>query len=143
MVEDRLFSKHYHTLEQFNGTTSDLLGYLKKLQDGFTKLKTYSTHQDSRIRSLQNQLNALGPKEKALQASLAKLNTRIGSPRVSCFKKTTAWTEYAEAKIVYLDRHHLHCPDPYFLSDFVLRRSGRKIRLEPIRYEYRCCKVVL
>ncbi|KAK3717331.1 hypothetical protein QZH41_011576 [Actinostola sp. cb2023] len=121
----------------------DILGLLKKLQNGFGKLKKSFTSKDAKIKRLQNQLNALGPKSNALQASLAKLNTRLGSLHVSCIKKSTAWTEYALANIVYLDRHHLFCPDPYFLSDFVLKRSGKKIKLEPIHYEYRCCKVVL
>ena len=70
------------------------------------------------------------------------MKSSLSSPRVSCYDKYTGWTGRSDARIMNLDRHNLDCPKPYFLARFQLKRSGYENHSN-VRYEYRCCKVVI
>lgn len=73
---------------------------------------------------------------------VTRIKSRLSSPGVSCYDKYTGWTGRSDARIMNLDRHNLDCPKPYFLARFQLKRSGYENHSN-VRYEYRCCKVVI
>lgn len=70
------------------------------------------------------------------------IRSRLNNPSVYCYNDETTWTGRSDARIMNLDRHNLECPKPYFLARFQLKRSGYENHSN-VRYEYRCCKVVI
>lgn len=122
-----------------NPTVVNLLAYnvcllnkkVKKLEEaGYVR----STDVD---RKIQSKLSGF-----ARDWEITGIKSRLSSPGVSCYNKYTGWTGRSDARIMNLDRHNLDCPKPYFLARFQLKRSGYENHSN-VRYEYRCCKVVI
>ena len=70
------------------------------------------------------------------------LENRLNGARVQCDDVTTGWDQYAHAPIVFLDRQDVKCPEGKFLARFHLVRQ-RGDPNSPVRFDYRCCKLIL
>ncbi|XP_046851265.1 uncharacterized protein LOC124444682 [Xenia sp. Carnegie-2017] len=54
----------------------------------------------------------------------------------SCYNRYTAFSDEGSGRNYYLDRHHIQCPNRYFLTYFRLTRSPPNYG-----YHYRCCQI--
>merc|ERR1711872_315945 len=121
---------------------SKLDALLKAVKGVYNELQTNDKDQEAKIKSLEGQYQALVGKSDLLSASLAALHRRISHPKVLCHDKLTPWAPYSAASIMYLDRQHVTCPPSHFISSFrLVRQADRK--KAPVRYTYKCCKLVL
>ena len=59
-----------------------------------------------------------------------------GFDQSTCSQHYTGWNEVRGKEIVFLDRHHVNCPDGKGLTDFKMQTGGHNGR-----FEYRCCEI--
>ncbi|XP_044181069.1 uncharacterized protein LOC114954343 [Acropora millepora] len=77
-----------------------------------------------------------------LLPKVQSLTNRMNGARVQCHDRRTDWNVYSNASIMYLDRQHVYCRAPYFLSSFRLTRRADRPDAD-VRYNYKCCKFIL
>lgn len=70
------------------------------------------------------------------------LENRLNGASVECVNAATGWAVGASKEIVFLDRQDVKCGDGKFLARFhLVRQHGGRDSL--VRFDYRCCKLVL
>lgn len=77
-----------------------------------------------------------------LLPKVQSLTNRMNGAKVRCHYRRTDWNAYSNARIMYLDRQHVYCRAPYFLSSFRLTRRANRGDAD-VRYNYKCCKFIL
>ncbi|KAM7442439.1 hypothetical protein ABFA07_008667 [Porites harrisoni] len=77
-----------------------------------------------------------------MDRKLTALENRLNGAHVQCDDVATGWDQYAHAPIVFLDRQDVKCPEGKFLARFHLVRQ-RGDPHAPVRFDYRCCKLIL
>lgn len=127
-----------HGLDQLVYKAIGDIGGLNSKVEKLQKLSSKVESLDTQIQELKK----ISSRVNSLDTQIQNLNRKLSSRSVSCYDKYTGWTGRSDARIMNLDRHNLDCPRPYFLARFQLKRSGWENHSN-VRYEYRCCKVVI
>ncbi|XP_068736841.1 uncharacterized protein [Montipora capricornis] len=104
----------------------------------FLSISCYSKPFDLGSLSSQVQSNDV----ESLSSQVQALTNRIDAARIECINRVTQFTDESDAPIMYLDRHNVDCPESYLLAQFHLVRAGSHDD-SGVRYNYRCCRLVL
>ncbi|XP_068706438.1 uncharacterized protein [Montipora foliosa] len=80
---------------------------------------------------------------ESLSQQIQALTDRIDAAHIECIGKMTSFAPASDAPIMFLDRQNVDCPESHLLAQFHLVREESYVDSSGVRYNYRCCRLVL